>query len=532
MELDLTTLLNSAPTVLAFGEPTHGEQAFLRIRNQLFAALVERGFRSIALESDRVAALDVDAYVRGEVETMRTDGFSHNFGRFAANRELVAWMREYNESHDEQLAFYGFDAPVEMTSAPSPRRYLHELCAYVAPGRWAELDALLGDDERWDEVFDPALSIGASAEAVALRAATDDLIGALYASAPRLVAASSVAAWRRAEVYGTAARGLLRYHAQAAVDGPDRTSRMSGVRDACMAQNLLDIRVVEQHRGPTLVFAHNRHVQRYTSRLRFGGTDLEWSSAGSILSTLLGDRYAVITGSLGAAPPGTFEGALDAEGEGLFAAARVRELTRGLAPRTDVNRAQGFLPLAAEDIEHTDAVLHVAPSARPESGDEPASSVPPGPSAKDSAAQMSLWPDVSTVVATEANGAPESNWGNYFFSVRGDEYRPFATIVVRDMPGFDEESQLDRPGIYRLNIHAGREEFQRRFGFAPREFAARRGDYDFAALDQVLPHPVYGDQGWVCVLNPNDTLADVIGLVELAHRNAAARQQRRESQRT
>ena len=28
--------------------------------------------------------------------------------------------------------------------------------------------------------------------------------------------------------------------------------------------------------------------------------------------------------------------------------------------------------------------------------------------------------------------------------------------------------------------------------------------YDFTALDQVMPHPVYGRMYWVCVLNPSD----------------------------
>ncbi|GAA3394360.1 DUF6194 family protein [Cryptosporangium minutisporangium] len=528
MDTALEALLDNDPTVLAVGEPTHGELAFPRWRNRLFAELVERGFRSIALETDRVAALDVDAYVRGDVESLARDGFSHNFGQLAPNRELVEWMREYNTSHDEHLTFYGFDAPLELTSAPSPRRHLQELCAYVAPERWAELDALLGDDEPWDEVLDASRSLGTSAQAGALRVAADDLMTALYASAPRLVAASSVVAWRRAQAYGVAALSLLRYHAQAAVGGPDRTSRMAGVRDACMAKNLLDIRSFEQHRGPTLVFAHNRHVQRYGSRLLLGGAELEWNSAGSIVSTLLGDRYAVVTGSLGEAPTGTYEGALDALGEGLFDVTRVREVTQGLKPRDDVSPAQGYLPLAAEDLEHTDFVLHLPPAPRP-AGDEPREegAVPPGPSAKDAAAQMSLLPHVTTVVADEAGGAPESNWGNYFFLIDDDRMRPFASIVIRNMPGFDEESQLDRQGVYRLNLNVGREEFERLFGFPPREFEARRGEFDFAALDEVIPNPIYGAQGWVSVLNPNRTLSDVIGLVEIARRNAVARHQRR-----
>jgi hypothetical protein len=28
--------------------------------------------------------------------------------------------------------------------------------------------------------------------------------------------------------------------------------------------------------------------------------------------------------------------------------------------------------------------------------------------------------------------------------------------------------------------------------------------YDFTALDQVMPHPIYGRMYWVCVLNPRD----------------------------
>jgi hypothetical protein len=28
-------------------------------------------------------------------------------------------------------------------------------------------------------------------------------------------------------------------------------------------------------------------------------------------------------------------------------------------------------------------------------------------------------------------------------------------------------------------------------------------DCDFTALDQIMPHPVYGQMFWVCVLNPS-----------------------------
>ncbi|SHN44347.1 DUF6194 family protein [Cryptosporangium aurantiacum] len=532
MEIALNALLVRDPTVLALGEPSHAEPAFQQQRNQIFAALVDRGFRSIALETDRLAAFTIDDYVSGRAESVRTDDFSHGFGLLEGNRELIDWMRAYNESHAEPLTFHGFDTPLDITNAPSPRPYLRELCEYVAPERWNSIDALIGDDEPWDEVLDPALSIGASPEAMALRAATDDLIVALYASTPRLVAASSVSAWRRAAVCASTALGLLRYHAQIAAGGPDPLSRMAAVRDAWMAQNLLDIRVVEQHRGPTLVHTHNRHVQRHVGRMQMGGENLEWSSAGSILSSLLGERYALITGSLGASPrlrlgsppPGTYEHALDALGSGLFGGTAVREVTSGKQARTDAPDYRYF-PLDGEDLATTDAVLHVA--AAPGEAPEPTATVSEAAAARAAAlaARISTLPDVTALQAEYGSQAPESNWGNYFFFLGDDQYRPFATIVIRNMPGYDEESQLDRPDVVRLNLHVGRAEFERRFGFPPRELSAHR--FDYTAVDELLPHPVYGNQGWMCVLNPDRTLPEVERLVALAHGNAVAREKRR-----
>src|ERR1041384_4388301 len=109
--------------LLALGEPTHGEHAFPQLRNHLFAEAVERGFRSIALETDRVAALTADAFVQGE-DVDWTTGFTHSFGTEPANRDLLFWMRDYNESHPEKLTFHGFDGPTEPFHAPEPDKYL------------------------------------------------------------------------------------------------------------------------------------------------------------------------------------------------------------------------------------------------------------------------------------------------------------------------------------------------------------------------------------------------------------------------
>jgi hypothetical protein len=76
---------------------------------------------------------------------------------------------------------------------------------------------------------------------------------------------------------------------------------------------------------------------------------------------------------------------------------------------------------------------------------------------------------------------------------------PFATIVTKDYGDFDNRSQLDRPGAYRLNIGVSRETFRALFGSSA---DIRRTAFDFTALDRLMPHPVYAPQSWVSVLNP------------------------------
>lgn len=357
--------------LLGFGEPTHREPAFGWVRNDLFGELVDHGFRSIALETDRVAALAVDDFVRdgvGTLDAVMSEGFTHNFGGLDTNRRLVAWMREYNEGRPEgeRLAFHGFDAPTEMVSAPSPRRYLEHVRDYLALD--LDLADLTGDDERWSRsaaVMDPAESIGATAEADHLRVLADDLLTALYARAPELVAATSRAAWYRARTHLTAGLGLLRYHRQSAqhLEQAARTSRLLGVRDALMAQNLLDIRHVEDRRGPTLVFAQNRHLQRNPSTWRLAGMDLEWVCAGAIVGSLVGERYTFFAGSLGRSAalglpeprPDTFEGVLQ---RGTTTWGLTTTVAAGCM-RTDTPE-HGYFPLDRETIDGADAILHIS----------------------------------------------------------------------------------------------------------------------------------------------------------------------------
>jgi hypothetical protein len=126
------------------------------------------------------------------------------------------------------------------------------------------------------------------------------------------------------------------------------------------------------------------------------------------------------------------------------------------------------------------------------------------------------WPE--TVVARLPDAAffslDESNWPNY------------ATVVWSD--AFDEGAPSDlsaRPDVYRLNIGVGKESFERLVGTMT--------DPDYAAFDRFVPHPVYGRQRWISIVNPShETMRErVMPLLTEAHDRLAVQGQRRKPKR-
>ena len=124
-------------------------------------------------------------------------------------------------------------------------------------------------------------------------------------------------------------------------------------------------------------------------------------------------------------------------------------------------------------------------------------------------------PGARLFVASEENGSPDTAWGDTFcyYDPDGtkDQKWPFATIVTHDTPGWDEVSDLDRPGAFRLNLHVGR-----------KHVPTISDNIDYSRSDTILPHPQYAAQGWVAVVNPADR-DEVAQMASLAHHRAAAR---------
>ena len=79
--------------------------------------------------------------------------------------------------------------------------------------------------------------------------------------------------------------------------------------------------------------------------------------------------------------------------------------------------------------------------------------------------------------------------------------------------------------MFRLNIGVSKQTFQSLFGTG----VVTLSDYDFTALDRIMPHPVYAAQHFQCVLNPGEaTFQTVQPLLAEAYDIAARRHAKHE----
>ena len=117
------------------------------------------------------------------------------------------------------------------------------------------------------------------------------------------------------------------------------------------------------------------------------------------------------------------------------------------------------------------------------------------------------------------------NFGYTFFFYRSDHKMPFATLSASDND-YGRFSNLDRLGVFRLNIGVSKQTFQSLFGSE----AIDARNYDFTALDRIMPHPEYAAQQFICVLSPSEaTFQTLRPMIAEAYDIAMKRNAKRES---
>ncbi len=103
-----------------------------------------------------------------------------------------------------------------------------------------------------------------------------------------------------------------------------------------------------------------------------------------------------------------------------------------------------------------------------------------------------------------------NSWGeNGIFYNPGQKLkRGIYVLTVKEKDGENDQSScLNREKIYRVNFGVRKNTFAQMFGAVPKR-PGKGGivdmAYDFAEINQIMPHPIYAWMGWMCVLNPSE----------------------------
>jgi hypothetical protein len=129
--------------------------------------------------------------------------------------------------------------------------------------------------------------------------------------------------------------------------------------------------------------------------------------------------------------------------------------------------------------------------------------------------------EVQAFIEGLENVQQTENFGYLFYFVGDDHRLPFVTIANSDND-YDSVSNLNREGIFRINIGVSKDTFDK---LIP-EYDAESVDHSL--LNTILPHPDYAKQNFICILNPSGENDDrTKALIEEAHSIAAVRFQRK-----
>ena len=127
-----------------------------------------------------------------------------------------------------------------------------------------------------------------------------------------------------------------------------------------------------------------------------------------------------------------------------------------------------------------------------------------------------------------------NSWGErgIFYNPENKLKRGVYILTVKEKDGEnDSSSNLDRTGIYRVNLGVRRQTFLNWFSIIPQR--PKKGgvidmNFDFTATDKIMPHPVYGWMSWLCCLNPSDkTFEELKPLIAEAHAYAKEKFEKR-----
>lgn len=125
--------------------------------------------------------------------------------------------------------------------------------------------------------------------------------------------------------------------------------------------------------------------------------------------------------------------------------------------------------------------------------------------------------ELESFTAALDNVQRDDSYGYSMYFVGDDHMVPFVSFINADNE-YDAVSNLNREGVFRVNIGVGRELYDELIGDTSPE------NVDFTELNVFLPHPHYAKQHFLCILNPEGVNENIVlEAIADAHSLASAR---------
>lgn len=281
--------------VIGLAEYAHQQPECLELRNRLFEYLVKsHGVTAIAAETSFIKGIPADDYVLGRATGKPGQEAVHGMFSWSPhvadeNRQLLEWMRRYNEASPSarKLRFYGIDLTGYRPSADiyeHARESADRALAYATRFEPRIAGALLRRLESGLARFTRSAYAKLSpAERDALTGALRDLSSLFEQRRPLWAGQTSTLEYERAY---RSVQVSLQHDADFRASA--QSAEPNSLREAAMAANLRWVLEQEGPAGRVLLFASFDHLTRGPN------PDFHGQQLGAQLATMLGEDYVAM----------------------------------------------------------------------------------------------------------------------------------------------------------------------------------------------------------------------------------------------
>lgn len=303
-DVDLLPFLRmiEGASVVALGEPRHTSGGIYQAKARVIRHLVEKGgYRVVAFETPWHAAETTARFVAGDDDVEVGRALEGLFGvwRSEAVRDLLIWLRAYNESHpNDQVLFIGFDVQQPWDDLVVLRDFLDRSRPKDSGDILARLSACSGPRYASMKEFRERSGSASKIDADSLRKC-EEAVGAVRATigigesragggadpARAALALRGIEAWER-----------VVFHVDE--NTPDAMLlKALEPRDRAMAEVFLALRAAQFPNAKAVIWAANYHIARgiaETAVLPSGPVSVHLERMGTLLSARLGAAYAPV----------------------------------------------------------------------------------------------------------------------------------------------------------------------------------------------------------------------------------------------